>query len=708
MMSKYNLSINLLSDMCVSDGGVYNSSLDTEVVYDSYGFPYIPAKRIKGCLREIALELEDMGLGVKADELFGAEGNAVGQVRVSDAYLAGIDEFRKEIKNNDSKLYHPQNVLNLYTYVRTQTSVDYDKGVADETSLRSMRVVKKGNTFIADIEIMDDSMAESLKKCIVALRHMGISRTRGLGEVKCSLKEKEGGDSVTSFKPESEANRLYYTIDLKEPVIVKSINGGEARSLDYIEGSKVLGLIAERLKKSGEDIIDFLQNNKMFFSNAYIADGDERMVEVPASLYAVKDDDKTIIDSAVVDQSDKESRQLNQVKHCYVSVKDGKIIKKKTVKMEDRYHHRRPEDKSIGRSVKNDGNSDFYSMSSICEGQKFCGFIHGAPEQIEKISELISKDSKAYIGYSRMSEYGQVEINLVKSEICKTEKVEEPVKELNIKLESPALVYDDNAMYSMNQDVLVDEILSCLGIKGKKENLIEDVKSFINYGQIGGFNVTWEYRKPIVGVFEKGSFVKIIFKEAQNITIPENFVIGERTVEGLGEVSIVNANKDKEYKLESDSEMKDLVVVNVSENKLAKDIADMLFAKYVPFYASKILKDFTKGFDRKKKEAYRPTVSNMLLMCSENSSLEGVEESVIRRYDKVSEEKKEKKERAKKIIRFIRDNTDDETNRMIKEFEESYSISSYRNENCQMLLLKEFLVCLKYSIRAEKEGEKND
>ena len=704
IMSKYRLSIKLLSDMCVSDGGVYNSSLDTEVVYDSYGFPYIPAKRIKGCLREVALELEEMGLEVKADDLFGVEGDSVGKIRVSNAYLTESDACRKEINNNNSKLYHPQNILNLYTYVRTQTSIDYDKGVADETSLRSMRVVKKGNSFISEIEIMDDSMVESLKKCAIALRHMGISRTRGLGEIKCNLEENKDCEPNASFKLESGANRLYYTIDLKEPLIVKSINGGEARSLDYIEGSKILGIIADRMKKTGESITDFLQSNKIFFSNAYIADGDQRMVEVPASLYSVKDDDQTIIDSAIVDRLYDEPRQINQIKHCYVSVKEGKITKKKTVKLEDRYHHRRPEDKSIGRSVKNNGNSDFYSMSSISEGQKFCGFIHGTPEQIEKISEIIAKDSKAYIGYSRMSEYGQVQINLVKSEIRQTEKVEEPVKELNIKLESDALVYDENAMYSMNQDVLVDEILSCLGIKGDKEDLIEDVISFINYGQIGGFNVTWGYRKPIVGVFEKGSFVKIIFKEAQNITIPENFVIGERTVEGLGEASIVSVNKDKEYKLGSDSDMKDLVVVNVSENQFAKDIADMLFAEYVPFYACKILEDFTKGFDRKRKEAYRPTVSNMLLMCSENSSIEEIEESVIHRYDKATAEKKEKKEIAKNIIQFIRDNTDDKTNRMIKEFEESYSISSYRNENCQMFLLKEFLVCLKYSIRAEKEG----
>lgn len=47
-MATYKLKIELLSDLCVSDGGIYNSALDIDICQDAYGFPYIPAKRIKG------------------------------------------------------------------------------------------------------------------------------------------------------------------------------------------------------------------------------------------------------------------------------------------------------------------------------------------------------------------------------------------------------------------------------------------------------------------------------------------------------------------------------------------------------------------------------------------------------------------------------------------------------------------------------------
>ena len=212
VMNRCDLKIELMSDMCVSDGGVYNSSLDTDVVYDSYGFPYIPAKRIKGCLREIALELKQMGLDVDPEILFGSEGNSSGKVRVSDALLKDVECYRDDInKSSNMRVFHPQNVLNYYTYIRTQTSIDYDYGVAEDASLRNMRVVKKGNTFLAKIEIDDESVSDAFRMCCTALRHMGLSRTRGLGEIRCSVVAPE----TTSDKTENDfalvegANRLY-------------------------------------------------------------------------------------------------------------------------------------------------------------------------------------------------------------------------------------------------------------------------------------------------------------------------------------------------------------------------------------------------------------------------------------------------------------------------------------------------------------------
>lgn len=41
------LKIELLSDFCTGSGEGFNSTVDTDAVFDEYGFPYIPAKRLR-------------------------------------------------------------------------------------------------------------------------------------------------------------------------------------------------------------------------------------------------------------------------------------------------------------------------------------------------------------------------------------------------------------------------------------------------------------------------------------------------------------------------------------------------------------------------------------------------------------------------------------------------------------------------------------
>ena len=62
------ITIKLLSDLCTCSGETYNSVVDMDVVYDENGIPYIPAKRIKGCIREAALEMKERFIGLMGQE----------------------------------------------------------------------------------------------------------------------------------------------------------------------------------------------------------------------------------------------------------------------------------------------------------------------------------------------------------------------------------------------------------------------------------------------------------------------------------------------------------------------------------------------------------------------------------------------------------------------------------------------------------------
>ena len=57
---KGKICIQLISDLVPGSGQGWANIIDSDIVYDQYGFPYIPARRIKGLIKESALELEEL------------------------------------------------------------------------------------------------------------------------------------------------------------------------------------------------------------------------------------------------------------------------------------------------------------------------------------------------------------------------------------------------------------------------------------------------------------------------------------------------------------------------------------------------------------------------------------------------------------------------------------------------------------------------
>ncbi len=75
---KGEIRITLKSDLCAGSGYSYAGIVDSDACYDTCGLPYIPAKRLKGCLREAA---KMIGISPEQEErIFGKAGqnSAVG------------------------------------------------------------------------------------------------------------------------------------------------------------------------------------------------------------------------------------------------------------------------------------------------------------------------------------------------------------------------------------------------------------------------------------------------------------------------------------------------------------------------------------------------------------------------------------------------------------------------------------------------------
>lgn len=704
MIRKCIIRIELLSDMCVSDGSAYNSLIDTEICSDMYGFPFIPAKRIRGCLRECAVELNDWGDTVNAEALFGdaARSGSRSKVRISNAYLENYDEYRSfAAENKGHVLLHPQNVIGAFSYIRTQTSIDYDTGVADDNSLRNIRVANKGLVFIAEADV-DEAYYEDLGKCCKVLRHMGIHRTRGLGEVRVSLEAKSADPGKeTDHAPLADgATELKYEIDLLEPVICKSVNGEEANTADYIEGAKILGLISEELS---EDFMSFMNKGELKCMNAYISSNGRRFTEVPGYIYRIKNDSGRFVNKLAENETNRketEKYQLNQMKHSY-AILEGGMLEKLDVLTEERYHHRRPEDKSIGRAAASEeGNADFYQMDSISEGQQFAGIITGGPDQIKEIYRILTQEKDFYIGYSRSSEYGKVCIR-VKGTSGTESKQPAEATSIVVCLNAPTIVYNDRAMTTTDPDTLAAEILSALDIKLDPEEC--KVDKFIRYKTIGGYNVTWNMRKPTLQTFDKGTAVRLTFKEPVSVSECERIMLGERTAEGYGEASVSiydpqnTAYVGKIKKTENSKTERTVDASSEFAGKLAKPLLDAFLRRK----AAEAVEEKEESF-KEKKDTYKPTVSNMMLMVKESSNIDEVRESAKERYNKKSSNKEAKRDVAEKILAKA-----DSAVSLIEEFAAATGINGLRvdPEKLKMEYLKEYLTQIKYILKGDDKDE---
>lgn len=761
-MATYRLKIELLSDLCVSDGGIYNSALDIDICQDAYGFPYIPAKRIKGCLRESALELADWGENVDIGKLFGDKGKRenAGILRISDAVLPDSVENRAEIDASNSVIYHKQNILNQYSYVRTQTSIDNETGVAKPTSLRTMRVAKKGLAFEAKLRVAninenangcddaeaqaDDTMTSKEWKSVLDLicanlTHMGNSRTRGLGEVRVTLSDGETGACASVKSAENKLNGeadasdciLTYEIWLEEPVVCKSLNGGQEQTQDYIDGSKLLGVLAGRYRTENHaEITELLNQGAMAFSNAYIADDGMRYREVPGYIYGIKNDKTAYVNKLFDPENtaaikDGVTRQLNAMKHTYISIGEDGALRKKDVLTEHRYHHRRADDKSIGRADATSSDSAFYQISSICAGQTFQGYIRGTAAQIETVYKLLQKDAEIQIGYGSSAEYGRctiVSLKAEKADPVKADSIQTEARadKLLVTLQAPAIVYSNKAVVSADVNDLKEEVVAALGIP-INEN-VQIIHKYIRYTSVGGYNVTWNKRKPVVRAFDKGTSFVLELANPVALTGKDAVFIGERATEGYGECTIEAFvdRDDAEYAIAgdngTDNENK-AESLDLKRSPLANSIAEKLFEEYARAWAVKQSGDILKG---KKLDRYKATVSNMMLMCKECTSFDreelghlGVKQEVEARYDKSLENKKEKLTNARGILGAVEtamQPADENQDNIIKKFETQYQATNFQYDDgaVKLLLLELLLQQMKYRLRKSDVAANNE
>lgn len=695
-----------MSDLCTYSGETYNSVIDTDVVYEKNGIPYIPGRRLKGCIREAALEMKELGFIEQAqyDEIFGKEGDQNAAFSLSNAYIlnyVGVVNALKKCKYPDLK--SKEKVLGQYTYVRRQTAIDMETGVAAENTLRSMRVIRRGLVFIADCNWTKKvSKPEILGQAISLVKHMGVARTRGLGLVDIALSDSESGKiSHTSIDKSqvTEQNKIRYTIKLREPMICKSPQGNQAATEDYISGAKVLGLIAGALPK--QIYQELLSGQTEFIvSNGYIMNGNKRCLPAGISLYKEKDrsydqEGKMIVkDMLLSESSEIEDEQMISAKIRYID-EDGTVAE---VITEISYHHQRPEDKSIGRATGRKDGSSFYQLAAMSAGQSFCGYIYAGKKQVEQIIEAVEKLGEIRMGYGKFSGFGAVDFMLDLDDVHMVKTEEKMCKDAMVILVSDMILYNEKGMPTTDIKVLENKFREITGIEK-----LEVRKPFLQYEMIGGYNVTWQCRKPIFYALGKGSTFILHFEREFEIGLLDGAFLGERVSEGYGEIRV------KEVGISSDTcvKKKRPLEEEPEEEVIDESIIERLWQTEFEWRIQKMIREILE----RKKEAYKKknakylkelktAVSKLRIIYRNEISYEDMKEQVqgIRN--------EEKNNRCIELLELICPNRvkEDVTKEMRQEYDFTFE-NKWSKEKLFKIVYRFYLAELKYFVKSIQGGE---
>lgn len=563
------LKMELLSDLCASSGDSLSPMVDIDVVVDEYGIPYIPSKRVKGVLREAGETLCKLGYYdfEELDNIFGKPGQlSGGSLRIDNGRIEKyecikdyIDSCYSNQKSDMKSFLGKDYIIDYFTVLRDQTSIDDKTYMAKDKSLRKVRAIKKGNAFYFPLEI-SNKHRKLFEDCCKLTRNIGLNRTRGFGEVKLTLVNDdvfyENLIDREKFldKYSQEYKGIQYKIKLIDNVIISGRDGNISIAHDYIPGINILGYFASRyirknnVKNNAHKDSAFRRlflEDHVIFDNAYISYNDKQYRPCPASIFKEKDKDNYF--NLFVYGTEMRHEKLN---NKYILFKNSNRIEFKEPLLQEYYHHKRANDKSIGHANRSEDENkncgEFYQYEGLKKGQEFIGYIYGDIEDVKEIIDLIPENGEITIGRSKNAQYSKSQIEFIEYKNNNQDNYIDLERNIQIVLESPCILKNKNGFNTVNSSELENKIREKLRKIGLDNAKLELEDAFVNTTTISGFNAKWLLPKEQNLAFDKGT--TLYFKYNSELQIDkaqiDSIRIGEKINEGYGKIySIINPCK---------------------------------------------------------------------------------------------------------------------------------------------------------------------
>lgn len=483
-MTNYLLQITLQSPLASSAGEGRVGLVDRDVAFDELGLPILPGRRLKGLWRDAYRDVTEAWAlcgesSIPVEDVFGSPGQKPGAgdacLHIANAELQGASSLKTWLAYLQSEIQklHPDDVVNHFATVRSQTAIDRYTGAAKEDTLRSTRALKASLVFCAPVRFSvspSEELVNALALGAAALQHLGTARTRGLGTGRCRLLVRDvngqfrdlteqvlNSDTLPLIVTNDGSKQLSKTLMGKTTTVARLNHPVPSHVLRYrlrlassavipvvdgdpntvvtrqdIPGSHLWGGAAwHYLRQTNHTPADaafqhaFLDGGLRFLA-AYpeALDTDmfdetpQRLIPMPHSIRKFKDTERLVdlVEHRLEAKSMSEKEPTKRLDRRYGRIRPGEL-ETQSVKTELNYHHARARDRRKGRAlgaeVPNGGA--FFSYEAIQADQSFQGAVLGSESDLTNLKTWLQGLNTISVGRSRSAQYGEVEFEWVDS-----------------------------------------------------------------------------------------------------------------------------------------------------------------------------------------------------------------------------------------------------------------------------------------------------
>lgn len=200
--------------------------------------------------------------------------------------------------------------------------------------------------------------------------------------------------------------KLYFSCTLLSDTVLtgQAATEGFHPSLDYIPGSKFLGIVAADMYDTDEDAkqktLDLFHNGEVKFGNAYPYCDEEVFYPMPYAWFR----DKLKNETKIFLTSQAEGLQLKQQRKGFVS-KDGKKI----CKIKQKFSIK----SAYSRDLRKSEDKNMYGYFALPKGGKYVFSVEVGSDKTDTAALIKALQGDKHIGRSRTAEYGLVHIEKI-------------------------------------------------------------------------------------------------------------------------------------------------------------------------------------------------------------------------------------------------------------------------------------------------------